>query len=493
MRVWILLVCLGSLGCGSSSEPGEPSGGQTGGNSGSGGSSSQGGNGGGGGSGGGKTYPPGPPGCGLDAAAFCDTFDAPARDTTRAGELRASHWSAARMCSIGGPSSNDEAVAIGTASVPACRADLPQQVLPSSDALICDGNDAIQSNHLLMLVAAQNYGQNSYRIRQPFDFAGRTGKIVFDAEGHNIGLHGWISLELTEHPTPAPSFTLQQNYENGSIPENAVEIQLGINCGGSGVGISHVIVYQGYQQTEALGDGGVCADAAAGKLNHFEVQVSENHIEVYATPASADGLAFDEPVLLGSADISLPFSRGYVHVTAHNHATLKYSDGAIDAWLARWDNVGFDGPAITSGWREYEALDALDTTASGMVNVGWRLADEADGPAQTISIDGVDLEGVVDARIALQNWSLHFAGDTPPADFALNYRLNGKAWKARTLSPSEIQMMVDLPNAGTRSLMLDVDVVDLVPGKNTLELTTTNAPMSYPPVALNIDLVLGTN
>jgi hypothetical protein len=52
--------------------------------------------------------------------------------------------------------------------------------------------------------------------------------------------------------------------------------------------------------------------------------------------------------------------------------------------------------------------------------------------------------------------------------------------------------MVDLPNAGTRSLMLDVDVAELVAGTNTLELTTTNAPQSYPPVALDIDLIVQT-
>src|SRR6185436_15605790 len=130
-----------------------------------------------------------------------------------------------------------EAVGIGAATVPACRGGLPGQVYPSGDAIVCDGNDAIQSSHLLVLVAAQNYGQNSYRIRQPFDFTDRTGTIVFDAEGHNVGLLGWISLEVTEDPTPAPSFTLQQNFENGAIPRNGIEIQLENICAGDNVGI----------------------------------------------------------------------------------------------------------------------------------------------------------------------------------------------------------------------------------------------------------------
>ena len=53
-------------------------------------------------------------------------------------------------------------------------------------------------------------------------------------------------------------------------------------------------------------------------------------------------------------------------------------------------------------------------------------------------------------------------------------------------------MMTTLPNAGTRSLMLDVDVADLVPGTNQVEFTTKSASQSYPPVVLNIDLILAT-
>jgi hypothetical protein len=437
-------------------------------------------------------YPPGPPGCGLDEAAFCETFDAPAAATTRAGELDPKRWSAARMCNIGGPTGDDEAVAIGPARVPSCRGDLPEQVFPSEDALICDGTPQIESNHLLMLVAAQNYGQNSYRIRQPFDFADRTGKIVFDAEGYNVGLLGWISLEITEDPAPAPSFTLQQNFENGSIPRNGLEIQFSHNCGGDKVGIGELLVYDDYAQSALLENAGECVGAAAGQLNHFEVEVSRSRLEVYATPASDDGVTFGARVLLAGLDVDLPFTRGYVHVTAHNHATLKYSEEKVDAWQARWDNVGFDGPAITGDFREYEAPDALEATNGSKVNVGYRVADSADGPHGAIEIADVDPEGAVSARIALQNWSQHFAGDTPPADFVLNYRLNGHDWKQRPLTPSELRMMADLPNAGTRSLMLDVDVADLVPGSNALELTTTNAPQSYPPVVLNIDLILRT-
>ena len=51
---------------------------------------------------------------------------------------------------------------------------------------------------LLIATAAQNYGQNGYRIRRPFDFADRTGTIVFDGTITPMGpLYGWISLAIT--------------------------------------------------------------------------------------------------------------------------------------------------------------------------------------------------------------------------------------------------------------------------------------------------------
>jgi hypothetical protein len=447
-----------------------------------------------GGSGGSQiVYPPGPPGCGLAEAAFCDTFDAPSTNKGRAGELDASKWSLSRMCEMGLPSANGRAVAIGPATLPACRAGLGTTVLPSSDSLICDGNAAIKSNHLLMAVAAQNYGQSSYRVRQPFDFKGRTGTIVFDAEGRNVGNQGWISLEITEEPTPAPSFTMAQNFENGAIPRNALEIQLYNNCGSDKVGISHVLSYTSWAQKQIAGAQAICVAAQQGNLNRFEVRLSQSHVDVYATPFSDDGVTFQAAVLLGGFDVALGFSRGYVSFTAHNHATMKYSNNTVDAWVARFDNVAFDGPRITGGWREHEMLDSLIAADAGKVNVGWRLADVSKGPAQTLEIAGVDSTGVTGAVLAVENWIRHEPGaDPPPTTYSLNYRLNAKAWKSHALSASQLQMMSDLPAAGTLSMLLDIDVADLVAGKNTVQFTTSNVPTEYPPVVLNVDLILRT-
>jgi hypothetical protein len=457
---------------------------------------------------GGEAAPPvmGGPGCGLASAAFCETFDAPAASQGRAGELDTRYWGAGRL-DPQLPTGNGVAFGIGPSSMlPTCRAGLPATVLPDQDAVICDANSAIASPHLLVSTAAQNYGQNSYRIRQPFDFAGRTGTIVFDAEGYiENALLGWISVEVTEDPINAPCFAIGgsgvYNDEGSLIPENGVEIQFQNTCAGYAqpptFSLSMIDVIQEYQQTTMSPATPVCLATQQGSLNHFEISISQTQISVQATPLSADGMHFDAPMLLYQASVNLPFSRGYVQITTHNHATIKYSDGnSMDSWIARWDNVGFDGPVL-SNWREYEVPDSLlpGTGAwnrSGpVVSVGYRVADVAQGPAQTMTIHGVDLTSATSARLSFSGYYLNDAS-MPIANFALQFRFNGKAWIQRPLTAGEVGVLTGGNNQGILGQMLDVPLSDLVSGDNTLEVVSVNVPQSYPPAVLNMDLVLGT-
>jgi hypothetical protein len=198
-----------------------------------------------------------------------------------------------------------------------------------------------------------------------------------------------------------------------------------------------------------------------------------------------------------TAPVSLPFSRGYVHLSVHNHATLKYSaNHDLDAWVARWDNAGFDGPVI-SNWREYEIADSLtpgtdawDRTGPN-VSVGYRVADVANGPKQKLTFQGVDVTGVQKAQISVSTWYNIVEAD--PSKFVLKYRLNGKAWHDRPLNPGELALFAPMSNTeGQQGQMLDVPVSDLVAGDNTLEFVTANVPQNYPPLVANIDLIVTT-
>ncbi|MGE0397653.1 MAG: hypothetical protein AB7T06_13110 [Kofleriaceae bacterium] len=435
---------------------------------------------------------PGPPGCGLDAAAFCDPFDG-AKVGGRARELDGALWSGARAAA-NGPSSDGNAMPIGRATLPPCRVGLPSVVMPGQDVLICDTISTIQSNHLLVAAAAQNYGQSSMRIRRPFDFAARTGTIVFDATLVPGGLQGWTAIAITKEPTAAPSYTKVQNEENGALPRNAIEIHFNQNCQTTGqVSVGRFVVYDDYVQTihEVENEDRHCVSMAPSALNHVEVKVSSQRIEVYASPVSDDGVTFAPVELLAAVDVALPFTKGYVHLSTHNHASLKYSDDTVDAWITRWDNVGFDGPVV-EGWREAEVADSLTSATEGRENIGWRLGTLAmTGWSAPLSFSTIDMSNAASAQIALTTF-MHLDWGTP-ADFQLDYRINGGAPHARKLDASQMAMLAALPVSGTMSMLIDVDPAELHDGTNTIELATTNVPLAYPPVVYNLDLIVQTN
>jgi hypothetical protein len=240
-------------------------------------------------------------------------------------------------------------------------------------------------------------------------------------------------------------------------------------------------------------EGAACIPVNEGHLNHFEVRVSQSRIEVYASPWSKDGTSFEPGQLLFAADVQLPFTRGYVTIAVHNHATIKYSEGDspyserfYDAWVARWDNVGFDGPVLAS-FREYEIPDASEMH-EGTLNIGYRIADEMDGPSHVLTFQDVDLTGAIAARIAQTSYYLP---DEDEATYVLRYRVNGHDWHDRTFDAGELHA-ASHNSQGAFAQILDVPLSELRNGDNTLEYVTRNVPQSYPPAALNIDLVLST-
>jgi hypothetical protein len=390
------------------------------------------------------------------------------------------------------------AIAVGEATIPSCRAGIPGKVLLPQDALVCDPTPGIQSRHLMVAAAAQNYGQHSFRIRQPFDFAGRTGRIVFDAEAHvQDALVGWISVEVLEDPIGAPSFDHLGNWEGGLIPRNGFEVQVTNNSlstnSAPSIGVGFIELFDNYRATALEPPTLTTIATAPGRLNRFELRVAQNRIEVYGAPASSDGKSFAPAVLMHSVAVNLPFTRGYVSITTHNHASEKYA--GLDAWIARWDNVGFDGPVVGQ-WREFEVPDSLTRPSPGggsapLVDVGYRIADASSGPSQQLVLKNVDLREAVAARLSFTAWYLSFTGD-PVSTYTLRYRLNGKAWREHPLSPDEVAILTSGANGGLLGHVIDVPLGELVPGDNTLEFVTTHAPQSYPPVFANIDLVLKT-
>jgi hypothetical protein len=483
------------------------------------------------------TYQPVPGSCGFDAPAFCDTFEEePRPGGGRAGELDPARWSGMR----GGPwghASLSDAFPVGPALVPACRPGRTDTlVFPDFDALICDPTPTIPTRHLLTATAAQNYGLNTYRIRQPFDFAGRTGTIKLDVELGGGGW-GWPAIVIAQEPSAAPSFDWE---ERGSGPRHGVEIEFdGGWCGAYDTIRPNVYLFRDHVQSGPVGVTDDCAlytTAAPGALNHIEIYLTQDHLEVWASDASPDGVAFPNVHLLWAGDVDLPFTRAYVSLVGRNHATIKY--WASGAWIGRWDNVGFDGPAVT-GWREQSVPDPLTVTRGlpGCVvggacewrgqtiadhpgddsvcneeaescnfdgegrNVGYVVPRE-DEPPVRLSIPDVHLDGVVGAQLSLAAdypW-FEWGGNFPaPTQFNLRHRLNGGPWHDRFVSDAEVNAFANyfpdaLPGPGGAGLLnqiIELDPAELREGENLLELSASGTwTGDYRIGVVAVDLVL---
>jgi len=446
-------------------------------------------------------------------------FEGPSHRRGRAGELDSLFWSAGRNQ---GQLSTTRAMGIGMAVVPECRPGWPTHVWPDGDTLICNPTANVASQHLLVGAAAQNYGQNGYRIRQPFDFAGRTGKIVFDATVNMLsGLHGWMSLAITEDPISVPGYAIRGNDEGSIIPKNAVEVHF-INVGDmTRIGARNVHIFRNYADTVYEPQQDKAPSFKPGKLNRYEFLVSEQGIELTVTAPSEDGVTFAAPEYRFKVDASIPFSRGYVHVSVHNHAMIKYTQpdaqsAIVDATVAQIDNVGFDGPVI-GNWREYEVPDALVEFHEPLgdpynpenkgYDIGYVVGDVAQGPKQVLHLTGVDTTNAANATLAWTAWiNADPNGPTPLENYAFRARLNGKRWLEYKFSAAELAFFRDGPTVvdpqgapvgdpasqGRLGLLIDVPLEDLVPGDNTVEFVTANIPTGYPPLVSNVDLVMGT-
>src|SRR5262249_6481072 len=157
-----------------------------------------------------------------------------------------------------------------------------------------------------------------------------------------------ISVAVTEDPISMPGYSVYGNDEGSIIPKNAVEVHFGPAPASTGneMTVRAVHVFRDFKDTVYSPEPYPRIPYEAGKLNHYEISVSETGVAVSLSPYSEDGVTFAPATSTYKVDVPIPFSRGYVHASVHNHATMKYTqpqdhwDAVVDASVAHLDNVG---------------------------------------------------------------------------------------------------------------------------------------------------------
>ena len=453
--------------------------------------------------------------CDLVRPAFCETFEngsAPASDRGRGNELSRTRFSTTRYA----PSlstGDGETFWVWEAEFglipeepPPCRPDVVGFLLPTRDTLVCDPAPQIASRYLMTAVGSQNYGSNAYRIRQPFDFADRTGTIVFDTDLASNFLLGYSSVVISEDPSPAPSWDVNGR---GPNPRNGVSVVFI----GSPVEVHDV---RDYIETTPPGTSSD-VPRQRGHLCRVELRLSQQRLEILTSEPSADGVTF-APVAsrrVVDFDTPLPFSRGYVSLLAHNHATWKYAmtfgglPRPLRSWNTYWDNLGFDGPVLAAT-REYEVPDAgipsteitVDEFPPGVFNtiehpglsLGYVIPNGESTMSGPLVFPSVSLRHVTRARLVFNGYYQGYDVDGIRLGTGrLRYQLNDYPLHERAFTPAEVAMLDEPGQTGGYNHSIDVPVSELVDGDNAVRFSTLNISSGYPNAVTNLDLLLDTD
>ena len=428
--------------------------------------------------------------CGLPDAAFCDTLATPSGIGNRSGQLNGTVWGVSRISGNESLGSQMDAWAV-TESLDECGRDVT--VRPDNDIAVCGGAAVETTNDGGTVTTLAMYP------KQPFDVAGRTGTVVFDVSNDSQGSHAaWPEFWMTNLPVPAPF--VHEDQTGGSVPHDGFGIRFarvcaagqGSNCGpGPGCqnnqtpvfGVDSAVVVRNYANFDTfIGTGrGVtvtpldCAKEATGPghMNHIELKISQNQIDVYGTDAGTTSPLRHLAVV---SNVDLTLTRGLIWIEDAHYNGDKFNSQRTHTFA--WANVGFDGPVLPRDLT-FDVLDNNTPSASLQdgdpgINLGWSVPTGG----SPLSLQVPSVRNVSDAAKGLLTYNFYTqsnAGD----NVTLSYSLNGHPFHSIPWP------FPDDNKFGTRTFGEPIDLSEVVDGTNTIRFTSTVGM-----TIMNIDLIL---
>lgn len=431
----------------------------------------------------------GNPGCVFGSApsatpAFCDSFtEGPTTNgsaNTREGQLNGTIWGVSRFTgnqNFGGSSANDWA----SAQLSECGS--TAVVNPPKDVQVCNGElfDTVNDGGTVTSLALYP--------KQPFDFAGRTGTIVFNVSDDSSGSHAaWPELWVADQPVPVP-FTHEASLLN--LPRNGFGVRFaaavnpntgnGAGCAGPPctVTVDSAITVTNYTEddsfnggTLAVNDLGSVVESGPGQVNHFEVRVSQSQIDVYGTNAYTGTLNLAATPLVHIATIpnaNLGFTRGLVYIEDAHYNGDKFNNQRVHTF--GWSDVGFDGPTLTRDL----TFDVPDNTVADNSTQAGPSVPATDlgywvgpGAAISLTVPGITAQNIAAAAGGLLTFDYTDAASTP---MTLTVLVNGHPV---TVPASALTMGAPVPLA------------DVVAGNNTVTFDGAGNGFNV----MNVDLVM---
>ena len=422
-------------------------------------------------------------------AIFCDTFDTKNPGiASRTGDLDPNVWGVSRATgsvNFGGGVYN------GWASTMLRTCNGTVRVSAPSDIVICNGQLRQASNDN----ASGVFGNGNVTVlamypKQPFDFAGRTGTVSFDISNDSRGIHAaWPEFWLSNLPVPTP-FNHFDSWQ--SLPEHGLGIrfaaavsagQYGLCPNGKNLDktrwtVDSAVVVRNYVMDDTNGVGVrtkmavqtldcvISPPEDSGIMNHVELKISQNQIDVYATDA---GVAPSPATLRKIAVITnanLSFSRGLIWLQDSHYNADKTEGPSQREHTFVWDNVAFDGPFT---YRDF-SYDALDANQPNGVYLNLGKYSDANQTASWNVLNMPANPKAASVRVLFNFWP----NSTPKT---LNVTVNGHAHPTPWPYPDT--------QGAWRTLAVTIPITDLVPGTNVVQLGSDQAM-----VTSNINIVL---
>jgi hypothetical protein len=336
--------------------------------------------------------------------------------------------------------------------------------------------------------------------KQPFDFAGRTGTVSFDVS-NDAGPHGaWPEFWLTDAPVPSP-FNHFGSWQ--SLPANGLGVRFdGVapigqqgSCPNANnldklrFTVDSAAVVRNYVLNDTLGFGPqiptlkildcvIESSGASGPMNHIELRISQNQIDVYATDAGVAATPATLKHIAVITNANLTLTRGLIWLEDVHYNGDKILDPTRASQRVHtfaWDNVAFDGPFTYRDFA-YDALDdgtpyTADGFVAGSVNLG-----KVSAANQTASWNVLNIPANPQASAVKVLFNFNDAAGVNST--VLNVIVNGHAHSVPWPYPDEITNT-------WRTFAVTIPITDLVAGTNLVQLGSDQYM-----VTSNVDIVL---
>src|SRR5260370_557374 len=214
-----------------------------------------------------------------------------------------------------------------------------------------------------------------------------------------------------------------------------------------------------------------------GDMNHFELRISQNEIDVYGVDAGASGPLKKIAVI---SNMNLTLTRGLVWLEdVHYNGDKDGPDQGTHTFT--WDNLAFDGPILPRDLA-FDVLDRLTPVGPrypGLLNLPSPLSPG--GPPLTLTVPGVyNIDKAAGAVL-----TFNYSTDNP---ITLSYRVNTGAWHDQPWPFGAYYVQNGIVVCGTKTIAVPVPLSEVQPGTNTIQFKTADSSNNLG--LSNVDLLL---